>query len=123
VFASLFQADRWGVAVFDDQGRLVMANARFCALVGMASTAIVGVACAQLEPESSQGLCAALQEALVVGAPVVARRLALLSQGGDVVEVEAEIRAVASEAASARAVLIVQPGGASVPQSLSQTVK
>jgi len=123
VFASLFQADRWGVAVFDDQGRLVMANARFCALVGMASTAIVGVACAQLEPESSQGLCAALQEALVVGAPVVARRLALLSQGGDVVEVEAEIRAVASEDASARAVLIVQPGGASVPQSLSQTVK
>jgi len=125
VFEAVFNNGRWGVALFDDQGCLELANQRFCDLVGRDPSGIVGLACRELEPDPSAGLCAALRQVLVPGGPGgVVRSLELRSAQGGLLPVVAEIRAVAREAASARALLLVQDdGGSAVPQIRSQKVK
>jgi two-component system CheB/CheR fusion protein len=125
VFEAVFNNGRWGVALFDDQGCLELANQRFCELVGRDPSGIVGLACRELEPEPSAGLCAALREVLVPGGPGgVVRSLELRTAQGGLLPVVVEIRAVAREAASARALLLVQDDeGSAVPQIRSQKVK
>jgi two-component system CheB/CheR fusion protein len=124
VFEAVFNTGRWGVALFDDQGRLELANRRFCDLVERDPGGIVGLACTELEADPSGGLCAALREVLVLGAAEgVVRSLELRTAQGGLLPVVAEIRAVAREAASARALLLVQAEGTTVPQIRSQKVK
>jgi hypothetical protein len=84
----------------------------------------VGLACTELEADGSDGLCAALREVLVPGAAGgIVRSLELRSAQGRLLPVVAEIRSVAREAASARALLLVQAEGSTVPQIRSQKVK
>jgi two-component system CheB/CheR fusion protein len=124
VFEAVFNTGRWGVALFDDQGRLELANRRFCDLVERDPGGIAGLACTELEADPSAGLCAALREVLVLGAAGgIVRSLELRSAQGRLLPVVAEIRSVAREAASARALLLVQAEGSTVPQILSQKVK
>lgn len=124
VFEAVFNTGRWGVALFDDQGRLELANRRFCDLVERDPGEIAGLACTELEADASDGLCAALREVLVLGAAGgIVRSLELRSAQGRLLPVVAEIRSVAREAASARALLLVQAEGSTVPQIRSQKVK
>jgi len=124
VFEAVFNSGRWGVALFDDQGRLELANRRFCDLVERDPGEIVGKACTELEADPAAGLCAALREVLVPGAAGgVVRSLQLRTAQGELLPVVAEILAVAREAASARALLLVQAEGSAVPQNRSQKVK
>jgi PAS domain-containing protein len=112
------------VALFDDQGRLELANRRFCDLVERDPGGIVGLACTELEADVAAGLCAALREVLMLGAAGgVVRSLELRAAAGGLLPVVAEIRSVAREAASARALLLVQAEGSAVPQNRSQKVK
>jgi len=124
VFEAVFNTGRWGVALFDDQGRLELANRRFCDLVERDPGGIAGLACTELEADASDGLCAALREVLVLGAAGgIVRSLELRSAQGRLLPVVAEIRSVARETASARALLLVQAEGSTVPQIRSQKVK
>jgi len=124
VFEAVFNSGRWGVALFDNQGRLELANRRFCDLVERDPAGIVGLACTELEADPSAGLCAALREVLIPGAAGgVVRSLELRTAQGGLLPVVAEILAVAREAASARALLLVQAEGSTVPQNRSQKVK
>jgi len=124
VFEAVFNSARWGVALFDDQGRLELANRRFCDLLERDPGGIVGLACTELEAESSAGLCAALREVLATGAAGgVARSLLLRTAQGGELPVLAEIQAVERESAPARALLLVQDEGSAVPQNRSQKVK
>jgi len=124
VFEAVFNSARWGVALFDDQGRLELANRRFCDLLERDPGEIVGLACTELEAESSAGLCAALREVLATGAAGgVARSLLLRTAQGGELPVLAEIQAVERESAPARALLLVQDEGSAVPQNRSQKVK
>jgi two-component system CheB/CheR fusion protein len=124
VFEAVFNSGRWGVALFDDQGRLELANRRFCDLVERDPGGIVGLACTELEADGSAGLCAALREVLVLGAAGgVVRTLELRTAQGGLLPVVAEIQSVAREAASARALLLVQAEGSTVPQIRSQKLK
>jgi len=85
---------------------------------------IVGLACTELEADPPAGLCAALREVLLPGAAGgVVRSLELRTAQGGLLPVVAEILAVAREAASARALLLVQAEGSAVPQNRSQKVK
>ena len=124
VFEAVFNSGRWGVALFDNQGRLELANRRFCDLVERDPAGIVGLACTELEANPAAGLCAALREVLIPGAAGgVVRSLELRTAQGGLLPVVAEILAVAREAASARALLLVQAEGSAVPQNRSQKVK
>jgi two-component system CheB/CheR fusion protein len=124
VFEAVFNSGRWGVALFDNQGRLELANRRFCDLVERDPAGIVGLPCTELEADPSAGLCPALREVLIPGAAGgVVRSLELLTAQGGLLPVVAEILAVAREAASARALLLVQAEGSAVPQNRSQKVK
>lgn len=110
------------VASLDAELRVVMANERFCALVGFNPQVIQGMPAAAFAPgpqdKGPEGrswpadhLSAAVRSVLDGVEPVVRRSLAIRSQDGNIQALETEIRPVGPHAGKARVLLIVQERG------------
>lgn len=98
--------------VLDAQLRVVMANQRFCALVGFDQDSIVGVSFALFAPEAMEGLSADAREALAGPQPSSIRTVELKGRDGSFHPVQAEIRALSQPCAQAVITLIVHDSAA-----------
>lgn len=116
---SIVHTNLFAVASLDAELRVVMANERFCALVGFDPQVIRGMPAAAFaaglqdkQPDGrswpAENLSAAARSVLEGAEPVVRRSLAIRSQDGSIQALEAEIRPVGPNAGKARVLLIVQ---------------
>jgi PAS domain S-box-containing protein len=105
------------IAGLDADLRLVLANERFCDLVGYSRQAIQGMPAAAFAPApqdlradggSGDELAAAVQALLAEPDQRQRRRLALRGQDGRLITVTAEIQAVAQQGGAMRVLLIAQ---------------
>jgi len=111
-FESVFDARSFGVIVLDAQLRVVMANQRFCAMVGFDQDSIVGVSVALLAPEAVELLSADARAALAGSQPSSIRSMELKGRDGSLHPVQVEIRALSQPCGQAVITLIVNHSAA-----------
>ena len=114
---AILHTSLFAIAGLDADQRLVLANQRFCDLVGYSRQAIQGMPAAAFAPGpqklgpdsgSGDGLGAAVQLLLAKPDQSQRRRLTLRGQDGRLISMEAEIQAVGQQGGPMRVLLIAQ---------------